>query len=61
LHQIKKAIAKIKSNATELYLAFLLFVGLPYVAQLYLGWKAFIAVSIIAQTTIVILNVRKSN
>jgi hypothetical protein len=61
LQTINKLIKAITSNLTEIYIAILLFVGIPYALSLYFGIKAFIVATVIAQTSVAILYVRKNN
>lgn len=61
MQTIKNFIKIITSNLTEIYLAILLFIALPFALSLYLGFKAFIVATVLAQTSVAILYVRKTN
>lgn len=56
---IKRILAAIKNNYTEYYIGLLLVFGVPLIGLLYADLRLFIALSVITQSIIGILYLRK--
>lgn len=61
MQKIKSLASQIKQNFTEIWLGFLLFVGLPLVIGYYFGVGAFFAASFTAQAAILTLSIYRAN
>lgn len=57
--KLKTLLKKTTNNLLEIWLATLLFLGLPLVVYLYTDWRGFLATTVIAQATVLILLERK--